>query len=80
MSLPSGKRNIMYQIIIRKTVNKIKTIGKAWQPIERIGEKTEYGYTPEVESTQTETTEIYTQVVEELDLVSVIKAVNKSGD
>ncbi len=69
----------MYEIIIKKTVDKRKIIGKAWQPLERNGEETKYGYTPEVESTQTETTEIYSQVVEELDLVAVINAVNKGG-
>lgn len=69
----------MYEIIIKKTVDKRKVIGKTWQSLEKIGDKSVYGYTPEVESTQTETTEIYTQVVEELDLVAVINAVNKTG-
>jgi len=69
----------MYEIIIKKTIDKRKVIGKTWQPLERIGDKSVYGYTPEVENVQTETTEIYTQVVEELDLVAVINAVNKIG-
>jgi Lhr-like helicase len=37
----------------------------------------EYGYTPEVEKTVSETVKLYEQSVEELDLAAVILAVNK---
>ena len=69
----------MYQIIIKKTVDKRKVIGKSWEKVSVTDGKTEYGYAPETETVQTETAEIYSQVVEELDLVAVINAVNKGG-
>ena len=39
-------------------------------------EKLVYGYTPPVETTKEVTTEIYTQIVDELNLVNVINGIN----
>lgn len=69
----------MYEIIIKKTVEKRNMIGKRWNRISEADGKAVFGYTPETETVQTETSEIYSQVVEELDLVAVINAVNKGN-
>lgn len=66
----------MYEIIIKKTVLTTTTAGKEWQPLEKNGDKTHYGYTPEIQKDQIVSTQIYTQIVEDLDLVAVISAVN----
>ena len=47
----------------------------ASQPKTRIKEV--YGYTPEVEKAQTVEVEVLKQVVDDLDLAAVIKAINK---
>jgi len=67
----------MFKITIEETKQIKKTVGKDWQVIKRDGDHYEYDYTPEVEKVVKEEREIYTQEVEELDLVAVIEAVNK---
>ena len=67
----------MYKITIEETKQVRKNIGKKWEPLRRVGDKTDYGYTEEVESLETVTTNMYMQVVEELDLVGVIDAINR---
>lgn len=75
----------MFEIIIRETKDVVKTVGRNWEVIgqnEPAGEKyaptSVYGYTPEIEKTVTETKEIYKQLVDELDLKNVIRAINGS--
>ena len=65
----------MYTITIEQTRNVRKLVGKKWEPIERNGDHTSYGYAPEVETVATETTEIYKQTVEELNVTAIIQAV-----
>lgn len=67
-----------YKITIEKTVTETKLVGKEWTIIDQKGDYKEYDYTPEIEK-QVETRQmIYTQMVDDLDLVTVIDAVNKS--
>jgi|GEM_PF-5654406 len=66
----------MFEITIKKTTEVRRTIGKTWEKIQIADGKTEYGYTPEVETVTTETQEIYHQSFETLDLVRVILAAN----
>jgi len=47
------------------------------QFLERSPMKEVYGYAPDVQAEQTESTEILKQTVDELDLPAVIKAINK---
>ncbi len=63
-----------FKITIEETRDVRKTIGKQWEIVGKDGER---GYTPEVETITTERTEIYRQVVDDLDLIAVIEAVNK---
>lgn len=67
-----------YRIVITKTEEVRKTKPKEWKPIGP-ADKAEYGHTPEVVTVTTETVEIYTQVVSDLDLRAVIDAVNLGG-
>ena len=53
-------------------------VGHDWQPLVRTGDKTEYGYTPETVKEVEVTEVIYTQLVDDLDLVAVIDAVNRN--
>jgi tetrahydromethanopterin S-methyltransferase subunit A len=64
----------MFKITIEETKDVRKTIGKQWEIVGKDGER---GYTPEVETIVTERTEIYRQIVDDLDLIAVIDAVNK---
>ena len=69
----------MYIIRIDQTITTRKMLRKSW---ERIGEddngKPIMGYTPEVETLVTESKEVYSQVVDEMDLIAVINAVNNT--
>lgn len=49
--------------------------GKESEPKTRM--EPTFGHTPEVEKTVTETRNVLTQIVEELDLPAVVKAINK---
>ena len=67
----------MYRIVITKTVEVTKKSGRDWAVLSKDAEGREVkGYTPEKETTVTETLEIYAQVVDELNLFAVIEAVN----
>jgi len=66
----------MYKITVEKTITETRLCGKDWKIISKKADNPEYGYTPEIEK-QVETRHtIYIQTVDELDLVSVINAVN----
>ncbi len=58
----------------RETVRGIK--GREWQRVDATPES-KYDYTPEYETDVVETTQIFEQTVDELDLPSVIKAINR---
>lgn len=67
-----------YTVTVEAEVVETAIIGKRWEkggPIER-SESSEYGYTPEVESTVTKKIDIYTQTVETLDMASLVRVVN----
>ena len=65
-----------FKITIEETKDVRKTIGKKWEIVGKDGER---GYTPEVETITTERQDIYIQIVDELDLIAVIEAVNKTA-
>ena len=75
---PKKETDMAFEITIRetKTVRKIRP--KQWTLIGP-EHSAEYGNTPEVETLITETDEIYSQVVEELDLLAVILAANQKS-
>ena len=67
----------IYKVTIERVTIERKTV-KQWVKLyeERQGDEDQYGYRG-VEQDVKDTITIYTQQVEDLDLVSVIKAVNK---
>ena len=65
-----------YEISIMQTAERKQMIGKCWVPLTKKGDDTIYGYAPEVETVIRESVQIYTQTVDELDLKTVIWAVN----
>lgn len=74
----------MFKITIEETKTVVKKVGKEWNRIIKLDEKTgqryeDTGYTPEIEKHVEVTMRIYEQQVAELDLPSVIAAVNKMG-
>jgi hypothetical protein len=66
-----------YKITIEETKAVTKIVGRNWEVVKRVDNTHDYGYTPEIEKTVKETTEIYQQIVDDLDLAAVIIAVNK---
>lgn len=62
-----------YEIIIKKRETKPVTKRGDYKVIERVP----WGYAPNYESTETVVTEVLTQVVDELDIATVIRAINK---
>lgn len=70
----------MYKITIEETKDVRRIVGMQWGPVKKVGDNTEYGYAPEVETLVTQTREIYRQEVNDLDLAAVIIAVNKLLD
>ncbi len=67
----------MYEITIVEITQEKKMAGKDWETIGTDdNDKPIRGYTPEIEKWKDVTREIYKQIVEELDLVSVINAIN----
>lgn len=63
----------MYEIVVKKTT----TTRRAAKPWVLLNQQTgQFGYAPEEEVPTTETVEIYSQKVDELDLAAVIIAVN----
>lgn len=69
-----------FKITIERTRTVERTVGKEWAQIGQLENgKPEYGYTPQVQKTILESDDIYTQIVETLDLKAVIDAVNKPG-
>lgn len=65
-----------YKVVIERTEVEETRIGKKWE-LTGPKESAEYGYTPETTSSSSVTRQIFEQVTEDLDLVAVIKAVNK---
>jgi hypothetical protein len=64
----------MFKITIEETKIEKKIAGTEW---ERTGkDEPAYAYTPEIEKQVEVTREIFRQIVEEIDLEAVIKAVN----
>ena len=66
-----------YKIVITEMGDETVTVGAKWL----IGADTNkpepgYGYSPEIETTETVERQIYTQNVETIDLKAVIRAVN----
>lgn len=66
----------MFKITIEKTTTERKTVDGSWEVIKEENGVRTHGYAPAREKNVKETTEIYTQVVDDLDLVAVIDAVN----
>lgn len=67
-----------YTITIEKAGSRIGVMPKTWQMLGQDADgKKNMGYTPEVEATIAYDEKIYEQIVEDLDLAAVIKAVNK---
>ncbi len=68
-----------FKITITKTETKEVYAGKDWE--EGVKKETDdsssYGYTPEITKHKEITTEILSQVVDELDLPKVIRALNQ---
>lgn len=71
--------NTRYRITI-VSQESVATTTQQWVPTSKIGDKTEYGYAPEVATTKTEEREIFAQTVDALDITSVIKAINQIED
>jgi hypothetical protein len=73
----------MYEITIKKKDVMVTIQGAEWETIDQEPVngsdklKDVYGYTPEIEKREEIEIEILKQVVEELDLAAVIKAINK---
>jgi hypothetical protein len=71
-----------YQITISRTVTRTKKVGKQWDVIEETKNddatrwEKKHGYTPEIVKEVEETIEVYKQTVEDLDLRTVILAIN----
>ncbi len=68
----------MFKITIEEERVVTKVLPKHWA-ILGAGPEGEHGYTPEVETRQTETVSVYQQCVATLDIVAVINAVNGVG-
>ena len=66
----------MFKITIEKTEEVISTTGKDWKRVGGSDGDPNYDYTPEIEKRVEVKTEILRQVVDELDLEKVIKAIN----
>jgi hypothetical protein len=72
----------MYEITIKRTVTRTKTVGKKWDIIEEYRNEEadrwekKHGYTPLIEKEVEETTEVYKQAVENLDLRAIVLAIN----
>ena len=67
----------MYRIRIEHTRPVKQLIGRRWCVVSQDEKGNDvYGHTPEVESTETVTTEIYAQSIETLDLADVVAVVN----
>ena len=77
------KDAIRYKVTVTATTQKKQITGKDWAPISQEFEqgrekaKDVYGYTPEIEKLVTKETQIFEQIVDELDMRSLIGAVNK---
>ena len=68
----------MYKITIEEIKVVKKMGGKEWMTIGRDeDDKPAYGYTPEIDKEVEQTQIVYTQLIENLDLGAVIKAINK---
>ena len=66
-----------YEITIKKTEIREEPAGKTWDRVSTDADgNSEYGYTPEIIKKQTVETTVYRQVIDEIDLFAVIKAVN----
>ena len=63
----------MYTITIEKQTFEKQIKGKEWKVVDKAGN---YDHTPEIEKIVEVKKTIYIQIVEELDLVAVINAVN----
>lgn len=67
----------MYEIIIKRTVDATKLIGRDWVVIgQKEDGRPEYAYTPEDVKSSIEIVDVYTQKVDDLNLIAVIAAVN----
>ena len=66
-----------YEITIKKSEIREEPAGKTWNKVSTDADgNSEYGYTPEIIKKQTVETTVYRQVIDEIDLFAVIKAVN----
>lgn len=65
-----------FKIVITQTKTERKMVDGRWSVIKKKDGDEEYGYPPPREETVSNTVEIYSQSVEELDLPAVIVAVN----
>lgn len=69
--------NKRYLIQITEVSTEKSLTEKEWVVINEIGDARERGYTPQVETVKNIQREVFKQNIDELDLVAVIKAVNK---
>ncbi len=66
----------MYEITITRTVINRKLVHGPWTVVGKEGNEEKYAYAPDREQFVEDNFEIYKQMVEEIDLVGVISAVN----
>lgn len=69
---------LRFTIVITETQEVDKKIGHVWEKIaaKQEGGEDGYGYTPLIDSIAIEKVEVLRQLVSDLDLVAVIKAIN----
>lgn len=65
-----------YIITIKESCHETRVRGKDWSK-GGDGDPEKFGYTPEIEKTVLVEREIFSQNTDELDLIAVIKAINK---
>jgi len=65
-----------YEITISEHTQEKKIRGNEWERGVNKEDPEEYGYTPEIEKTVDVHREVFKQSVDDLDLPSVIKAIN----
>lgn len=70
-----GNKRYLIQIT---EISQEKTLTEQeWKPVTTTDGKADYGYTPQIETVVKVNREVFKQNVDEIDLVAVIKAINK---
>ncbi len=66
----------MFKITITEEKDVVKTVGKDWEILSEKDGEAKRGYSPAIDKTVSVKCEVYNQVVDKIDLVRVITAVN----